>query len=79
MSLEECKVPHKQQSCRLLGALCEVLCGRLSSVALGGVAHLQSGATDRQLEADVEPMTDSKLSTAGGQEQRACWASIESM
>lgn len=48
-----------------------MLCGRMSSVALGGAAHLQSGATDRQLEVDVELMTDSKLSTAGGQEQRA--------
>lgn len=38
----------------------------MSSVALGGAAHLQSGATDRQLEADVELMTDSELSTAGG-------------
>lgn len=50
----------------------------MSSVALGGVAHLQSGATDRQLKAKVEPMTDSKLSTAGGLEQRACRASIQS-
>lgn len=51
----------------------------MSSVALGGVAHLQSGATDRQLEANVEPMTDSELSTAGGREQRARRASIQSM
>lgn len=40
-------------------------------MALGGTAHLQSGATDRQSEVDVEPMTDSKLSTAGGREQRS--------